>query len=196
MLDRTTNWNLLMRTVIAPTVPQSTPLSHQSIAIRYWYSYTQPSLLGALLLCEKYHLYITSKCICRCGFNKLEMMLKYVPKVVNKCVCACLSIPLGADRVTIEEYPMDPLTPTETSLSQRSPIFPRVPRVSSITLKTVIISSFSISSRHPAWTQSPQRMWLFPASYKAQNNQNVHFESWLDSNTPNQLFLPLYWWLN
>lgn len=83
-------------------------------------------------------------------------------------MCVCVPIPLGADWMTIEEFPVDPLTPTETSLSQWTPIFPRVPSVSSITLKTVIISSFSISSRHPAWTQSPQRTWLFPASCKTQ----------------------------
>lgn len=73
----------------------------------------------------------------------------------------CVSNPLGVDWVTIEEFPVDPLTPTETSLSQWSPIFPSVPGVSSITLKTVIISSFSISSHHRVWTEPTEDVAIF-----------------------------------
>lgn len=76
-------------------------------------------------------------------------------------VCVCVWFPFGADWVTIEEFPLEPLTSTGSSLTQRSLTFPRIPSVSSITLRTVIIFFFfSISSRHPVQTEHTHRMWV------------------------------------
>lgn len=103
MLGCTANWNLLMRMVRGPTVPQTTPQSRQSIAICYqlshthstaWWGYYSPGPPGLQCVCKgllwvwkiilhSTYFCATKNCVHICACREKQMW--------NKCVHMCKS---------------------------------------------------------------------------------------------------------